>query len=112
MKLYKSLGKTAGYKFENSWSISEFANLHGKMYVEQRINNVTGEEFSSLSFVDEIGRTINAIVFDNLGKIILYDILKDNSNYRIGAAPSQYDTPSYYYLYNKTFDFWLPGMST
>ena len=107
----KSLGKTAGYKFENSWSISEFANLHGKMYVEQRRNNVTGEEFSSLSFVDEIGRIINAIAFDNLGKVILYDIIKDNSNYRIGAAPSQYDTPSYYYLYNKNFDFWLSGMS-
>ena len=103
--------KTAEYNFENSWSLIEFADLHGKMQVEQRKNKITGEEFSSLCFVDEIGREIHALIFDNMGNITLNDLLNDIGNYRIGAAPSQYFTPSYYYLYNKTFDFWLPGMS-
>jgi hypothetical protein len=103
--------KTADYKFEKTWSLSEFINLHGKMYVEQRKNNVTGEEFPSLLFVDDIGREIHALVFENIEHMILYDVLKNADVLRIGSAPSQYYTPSYYYLYNKSFDFWLPGMS-
>ena len=101
---------TSCYNFSNSWSLLEFSELHGKMRVEQIKEDMTGREFTSLLFTDGLGREIKALSFDNMNQVSLYHVLKKVDKFRIGADPLHFCTPSFYYLYDKTLPFWLPGM--
>ena len=107
------INKSSEYDFSRTWPISVFAKLHGKMRVDQRQSDLTGETFTSLSFVDSFGREINAISFANLRGVYLDEILTNIGDFRIGEKSDSTwsDIPSYYYLYNRKKPFWLPGMS-
>lgn len=100
------IDRTRDYPFICSWSIDEFVKLHGDMKTKECMNDATGERYQCMVFSNSFGQ-----VYANdqyyWGGEALSSIRKDNQRFRIGQ-----DSDGEFWLYDKTLDFWLPGMST
>lgn len=68
----------------NSWSLVDFAKLHGKMQVGEFENKVTGEKFKSCIFTDKKGSTIYVSFYSKLGILTPQQIKERKDNLKVG----------------------------
>lgn len=99
------IDRSKDYDFLRIWSLTDFIKLHGKMFVENKIDEYSGEVYKSCVFVNDDSNTICARCFENLSVDEAY-ILNNLLDFNIGQDPY-----GDYYLYDKTIDYWREGMS-
>ena len=68
----------------NSWSLVEFARLHGKMQVGEFENRETGEKYKSCIFTDKDGSTIYVSFYSKLGILTPQQIKERKENLNVG----------------------------
>ena len=100
------IDRTRDYPFIYSWPIEEFIKLYGEMKIEECVNDNTGEIYNRMVFSNSFGQ-----VYANdkyyWGSKTNFEMMKDYIHFRIGQ-----DSDGNYWFYDKTLNFWLPGMDT
>lgn len=99
------IDRTQDYPFVCSWSIEEFIEMYGEMHIEEKIDNMTGGSLKSLVFENSFGKVFAGDEYYWGGEKFSKD-MKANKHLRIGQ-----DKVGKFWLYDRTLDFWLPGMS-
>lgn len=68
----------------NSWSLVEFARLHGKMQVGEFKNKETGETFKSCIFTNEAGNSLYVAFYSKLGILTPQQIKERKEDLKVG----------------------------
>ncbi len=79
-----------------SWSLLEFAKLHGKMQVGTFENRETGESFKSCIFTNSNGETIYVSFYSKLGELTPLQIKEKKDTLKVGLLKT-----SKYVLYEE-----------
>ena len=98
------IDRTQDYPFVSSWSIDEFIEMYGEMFIEERIIAETSESLEYLVFKNSFGKVYAGDKYYWGGEKLSVK-MKANKHIRIGQ-----DNEGKYWLYDRTLDFWLPGM--
>ena len=105
-KYYHLLDRTRDYPFKNSWPLKEFVKIHGDVKVRKVVDDVILEEYNLCVFTNSQGKETYARDFYYWGGEDICNLTGKEEIFRIGE-----DEYGDYQLYDKTLDFWLPGMS-
>ena len=71
-----------------SWSLIDFAKIHGKMQVGDFTNRVTGKTFKSCIFIDNDGNTIYVSFHSELGVLTPLQIKEKRNVLKVGLLSS------------------------
>jgi len=67
-----------------SWSLIDFAKLHGKMQVGEFKNSITGEVFKSCIFTDGCGNVVYVSFYSRLGVLTPQQIKEKRNHLKVG----------------------------
>lgn len=100
------LDRTRDYPFKETWTLEDFIHVHGELNVQDAIDEVSGYIYKSCVFTNSTGNKCYARDDYYWGGEYLCQLPESEEKFRIGV-----DSNGDYQLYDKTLDFWQPGMS-